>query len=107
MIKKILLASLFAAAATTSAAALAEPQTWSFSYQGFFDERAGLWNPGHTVSGSFSGEDLNHDRKIGLDELSSLIIAGQEYGPSCSPVFYFNCYTNTFQFDTGTGCVFR
>jgi hypothetical protein len=107
MSKRILLASLLAAtaltSALTSASASADLQTWSYGYTGFFDDNAGVWNPDYTIGGSFAGEDRNHDRKISFDELSSLTINGQEYGPNCPSEFYFRCSTAAFNYDIAAG----
>ncbi|WEF32163.1 PEP-CTERM sorting domain-containing protein [Pseudoduganella chitinolytica] len=51
--------------------------TWTFTYQGF--EREGTFDPDFKLSGSFSGDDLDADNVIELNELASLVLDGRVY----------------------------
>lgn len=51
--------------------------TWTFTYQGF--ERDGTFDPDYKLLGSFSGDDLDADNVLELDELTSLVLEGQVY----------------------------
>lgn len=54
--------------------------TWTFTYQGF--ERDGTFDPDYKLLGSFTGDDLDADNVIELDELTNLVLEGQTYvGP--------------------------
>nr|WP_235914141.1 PEP-CTERM sorting domain-containing protein [Rugamonas rivuli] len=54
----------------------ATADTWQFSYTGFYDADAGVFDPNYRVAGSFSGIDTNFDNKIEKSELTSLKLQG-------------------------------
>ncbi|TFW32778.1 hypothetical protein [Massilia horti] len=76
----------------SAAAARAEPSPWWFSYTGFYHEVTtdsgppipGEFDPQHQITGSFLGEDLNHDNMIDRSEISMLKINGLDY-IACPP----------------------
>lgn len=51
--------------------------TWTFTYQGF--ERDGVFDPAYKLLGSFTGNDLDSDNVITLNELTNLVLDGDVY----------------------------
>ena len=78
----------------------AAPETWQFTYTGFFDQLAGRFIPDHVLRGEFTGEDINHDGIIDTGELTSIIIDGGQNYKTCggteSP--YYVCGVGPFSF---------
>ncbi len=98
MLKTIALAALMAA----SCAANAAHNTWDFSYTGFLDESTGAFLADYTISGSFSGEDLNHDGVLDKSEVFSLMLNGMNFiacaGDSNE---FYHCGTDAFDYRIG------
>ncbi|OFA07107.1 PEP-CTERM sorting domain-containing protein [Duganella sp. HH101] len=68
----ILASALVSLAAITPATA----DTWQFSYTGFYDADAGVFDPNYRIAGSFSATDANHDSRIEKSELTDFTING-------------------------------
>jgi hypothetical protein len=81
----------------------AAPETWQFTYTGFFDQLAGRFITDHVQRGEFTGEDINHDGIIDTGELTSIIIDGGQNYKTCggteSP--YYVCGVGPFSFTPG------
>lgn len=80
----------FFTAALLTALATATPvqaQSWNFSYTGFqyvYQDNPDFppiseYRPDLNVSGTFTGQDSNHDGVISHDELTSLVVSGYDY----------------------------
>ena len=100
MFKKMMYGVFFAVCCTCAHAEAATPSQWEFSWTGF----TVYWPPGDysnkIVSGTFSGNDSNHNGKIELGELSELIIGGSELtncGTSASRI----CKIDSFSYVLG------
>lgn len=106
--RTILLATLFAASASSAHAA---PTTWNFSYTGFdattrtidlmsdLDETTHVARPDLSIGGHFTGFDDNHDGTIGLSELKGFDFNGFDYmGCMASPSPYSHCNIERFSF---------
>ena len=97
MIKRALCTTL----ALLCSTAYADDPHWTFSYTGFYDQQAGHFDPAMGLSGTFTGEDLNHDQIIDKSELTSLKIGWRSY-LSCPyeyPVIS-SCGVDAFSFNT-------
>lgn len=92
----------------SSAAGMAAPQTWEFSYTGFYNQLTGRFEPGHVLAGAFTGEDRNDDGVIDAGELSSMLIYGDRDYKTCggteSP--YYACGVGPFYFGPGNDLSF-
>lgn len=73
MMRKYLLCMSIAAGAL-GGPAYADETTWNFSYRGFDNVTTGQFEPTRLLTGSFTGEDRNHDGTIALDELSAFAL---------------------------------
>ena len=91
---KFVCASLLALCGTL---AQAEPGQWAFSYTGFYGEQEATFLPWHSLSGSFAGEDSNHDGRLERTELTSLKIGLVDY-IGCETTEFHTCGTEQFQF---------
>ncbi len=80
----------------------AEPGQWAFTYTGFYSEQEAKFLPQWTLSGSFAGEDSNHDGLLERSELSSLRIGPVDY-ISCESTEFHACGTKEFQFALPAG----
>lgn len=102
---KPLLASLLTMLA---AAAGAAPQTWQFTYTGFYNVLTGQFEPQRVLAGEFSGEDLNDDLVIDNSELQTMIVYGEMNYKACqgneSP--YYVCGVGPFYFGPGNDLAF-
>jgi hypothetical protein len=94
MLKKLMPAVLLTLAATS---AQADSTTWTFTYQGLFDESVGVFDPRIKVSGSFTAEDLDRDGTIRMDELSALTVSNVSYRP-CSFNDGYVCSLDSFTY---------
>lgn len=65
---------LASALLSLAAATPATADTWQFTYTGFYDADAGVFDPNYQVAGSFSGVDANFDNKIEQSELTSFTL---------------------------------
>jgi len=101
MLKKLLCAALLAAGA---ASVHAEETTWQFTFRGFTDAATGVFAPGVTLSGTFTGADNNGDGLIVREELSSFSTAGYTYltpaGDGCAQAWnpYLRCEVGDFSY---------
>ncbi|WGG48989.1 PEP-CTERM sorting domain-containing protein [Rugamonas sp. DEMB1] len=95
MLQKLLCASLLASCSLAAQAAGAQ---WNFVYTGFLDEYSHTFDPTMTASGSFTGEDLNHDNIIQLSELSRLDVAGANH-LNCG--YHVTCAAPSFSYQLG------
>ena len=104
MSKTVAIAAVLAAILATSSAASAAagPSTWTFSYTGFFNQNANVFDSTYQLSGSFSGSDLNSDGLIGRDEITAFSVGGTNYvacaGNSNSN---YQCGVDTFSYKLG------
>ncbi|MFP5390832.1 MAG: PEP-CTERM sorting domain-containing protein [Gammaproteobacteria bacterium] len=94
MRSKLLFAGLLALCTSLVQAAPAE---WSFTYTGFYSKEQDTFLPNWTLSGSFAGEDLNHDGVLVREELTSLRVGYVDY-ITCESNEYHNCSTKDFSF---------
>jgi hypothetical protein len=89
-------------------AAAAEPQTWQFTYTGFYNALTGQFEPKRTLAGEFTGEDLNDDLIIDSGELQTMIVYGERNYKGCqgeeSP--YYACGVGPFYFGPGNDLSF-
>lgn len=79
---------------------------WEFKWQGFEvnNPEGHHFNPDLTYTGSFAGVDANNDNIIGLGELTSLIISGQQFaGCTGTPTNGASCTVNSFSFSAAGG----
>ena len=101
---------LGAAALLGCTAAHAQTSTWTFTYTGFFHEEAGVFRPEISLSGEFTGADLDGDGLIARDELSGFQLF-HDYPrdfldcPDLYPESY-NCGVSSFSFDPQGGLAF-
>jgi PEP-CTERM motif len=96
MLRKIVSVAVLAAAA---GAVHAEATTWTFAYQGFFDETNEVFDPRIKISGSFTAEDLDHDGTIRVDELTQFKVWGDDFLTwDCQYTSGFHCYINEFTY---------
>ena len=104
MFKTAAFAAVFAATLATSSAASAtgNPTTWTFSYTGFYNQNAGVFDHSYRLAGSFTGSDLNSDGSIGKDEITAFNLGGTNYvacaGDSNA---YYKCGVETFSYEVG------
>jgi PEP-CTERM motif len=99
MFKPLAFATLLAA----SCAATAAPGTWTFTYTGFYDNSSSMFLQDRTLSGMFSGEDVDSDGVIGVSEITSLLIGDTDYatcGAGGNP--YYQCGAESFSFNLGS-----
>lgn len=102
MKNKLLCAALFVAGLSS---AHAVTTTWNFGYQGFVKQATGVFDPQMSYSGTFTGEDLNLDGVVALDELIHFESQGLRYlpkqiiigGGGCGSRF-LRCHVNYFSF---------
>lgn len=84
------------------ASAQSSSGTWAFSYTGFLDYDTWIFDPEPRINGTFSGADLDGDGIITGDELTSLVIDGQEYIIDCDTDDYYNrCGFTSFSWVIG------
>ncbi|GGY38255.1 PEP-CTERM sorting domain-containing protein [Pseudoduganella albidiflava] len=114
MLKLILSAGLLAASAVTAQAAETE---YAFQWTGFAElspmDELIAWYPNITYSGTFRGEDIDHDSVIRLDEISSLrmtdyhpdfVVGCPAAGPSV--VGPSDCMLTSFTYELGGDLAF-
>jgi hypothetical protein len=103
MFKTVALAALMAASCAASAAT----NTWTFTYTGFTDDNSHEFLPGRTLSGTFTGSDINVDGFVDKSEISSLLIGGMDY-VTCGAASgeYFKCGADSFSYHIGGGLDF-
>lgn len=83
--------------ALCSSAAHAAPSEWLFTYTGFYSEQEAKFLPHWTLSGSFAGEDHNHDGILARSELSSLKVGLVDF-ITCESNEFHHCGTSAFEF---------
>lgn len=82
--------------------ASAETGTWNFSYTGFFDQNAGMFDAQRQLVGSFTGDDADGDGILSRSEISSLKLNGFEYvGCESESNAYYHCGADTFSYTPG------
>lgn len=93
----------FLCAVLAACAIPAHGGTWTFEYRGFHDAIAGVFLPGRTLAGSFSGRDDDGDGAIGRAELTSLVVGGVDF-IACESQSnqYWRCGTDAFAYRDGT-----
>lgn len=98
MLKKILCAGLLASGVAVPAAA----ESWTFSYVGFYNQEAGFFDSTRVLSGSFSGEDWNHDGVLSKTELTDLYVNGTDFiGCAASSGGDYYCGASNFTYSAG------
>lgn len=88
-------------------AAHADPISWGFSFNGFFDSMSNSFLPDEIIAGSFKGNDLDGDGILEKEELLSLVVGELDY-VACAPTSnaqYF-CGATGFSFSPDTGLHF-
>lgn len=102
--RTILLAAILGAGTAQAA-----PTTWQFSYTGFYTTVDATYEretthtegflPQSSITGGFTGSDLDGDGAIALSELSSFDVMGREY-ISCiaAPSPYGRCNISRFRY---------
>ncbi len=88
-------------------AAHADPISWGFSFNGFYDSVSNSFLPDETISGSFKGNDLDGDGTLRKDELLSLVVGELDY-VACAPTSnaYYFCGATGFSFSPDGGLHF-
>jgi hypothetical protein len=82
-----------------STAVQADPSSWTFEYRGFYPWNGPGFDPNVTLTGSFTGEDLNHNNIIERSELSALTAIGMEFvGCNGDRTIYHYCEVKNFSF---------
>ncbi|WUR14141.1 PEPxxWA-CTERM sorting domain-containing protein [[Empedobacter] haloabium] len=101
MFKKLAIAGMMAGSLAISAAASAA-NTWQFAYVGFFDEDNWMFVQDRTITGSFTGSDVNHDGIIEKEEITEFVLNGTDY-MACSSMNspYNYCGTDRFRYELG------
>lgn len=91
--------------ACASPGAYAGEQSWAFTYTGFMEYPVGVFQPDHTLSGTFKGTDLDNDGTLTAPELSSFFIGSEYVGCTTvhGPESNFTCSLNGFSFNPATG----
>lgn len=98
MFKTIAVIGLMAVSFGASAAT----GTWNFSYTGFFDQNAGVFDAQRQLLGSFSGYDADGDGILSRTEISSLKLNGFEYvGCESGSNEFYHCGADTFSYTPG------
>ena len=77
--RKLWLSATLLAASFLAVSADAAAGTWNFSYQGFTNAGTGQFDPNYSLTGGFTGSDLNGDGTLTVNELTELIIDGLPY----------------------------
>ena len=95
-----LLALAFPLACASATAAEPAVQTWSYSFTGFHHVQSDMFDPALTISGSFSGADLNADNTIDRSELTAMTFRGFDF-LACGTESYFTCQLDAFSFTPG------
>lgn len=104
MFKTAAIAIVLAATLATSSAASAAggPGTWTFTYTGFYNQNAGVFDSAYQLAGSFTGSDANSDGFIGRNEITAFNLGGTNYvacaGDSND---YYSCGVETFNYKVG------
>ena len=99
MLKKILCAGLLASSSVFAHAAV---QSFTFSYAGFYDEENATFDSAQILSGSFSGEDGDHDGRFSKGELTTLMVGGTDYiACAASNSSYYQCGAENFSYSKG------
>jgi hypothetical protein len=98
---------LCAATLLCSTAAWADAPHWTFTYKGFQIAETNTFDPRSELVGTFTGQDLNHDMRIDLTELTSLKIGFIDFlnCPDSYPLSY-SCNVRAFSFDMNGGLDF-
>lgn len=105
--KSLLTAGALLALSFSSAFAHAQPIHWTFSYTGFHDQEAQSFDPGMTLSGSFSGDDANGDGLLERQELASLMVGDTDYvACSAGNNASYHCGVDSFAFTAAHGLSF-
>lgn len=90
-----------------SAFSHAQPVHWTFGYTGFQDQEAGIYLPGMTLSGDFSGIDADGDGVLAREELASLLVGGKDYiACAAASNAYYHCGVDRFAFSSAGGLSF-
>lgn len=106
MLKKILAVGVLTSTLSVPAAQAGE---WSFTYSTFRDAGTGILDPNYRVSGSFTGEDTNHNGWLERDELTSLNLASTMMSSRdymlCGMIWEpgVQCSVNSFSYQIGHG----
>lgn len=103
MLKKLLPVALLV---FTAATAQATERTWTWSYQGFYDQTAAKFDPSFEVRGTFTGDDLNKDGTISLQELTSFEM-GYYTEDACANEYGAHCYVDAFSFSSDRKLAFK
>jgi hypothetical protein len=97
MFKALSVALLLASGATAHAA-----QTWNFTYTGFYDENANVFDATRKVAGSFTGSDDNSDGILGKSEITAFFLNDVNYiACSADSNPYYQCGTDRFSYEIG------
>ena len=99
MLKKLSIAGIIAGSLALSAAASAA-NTWQFAYEGFLDAENWTFTD-HTISGSFTGNDMNADGVLELGEISQFVLNGTDYMACGTGSPYNYCGTDRFHYVLG------
>ncbi|WP_181259254.1 PEP-CTERM sorting domain-containing protein [Pseudoduganella armeniaca] len=103
MLKKLLPVALLA---LTAATAQATERTWTWTYQGFYNQASAKFDPSFKVSGTFTGDDLNRDGTISLQELTSFEM-GYYTADACANEYGAHCYVDAFSFSSDRKLAFK
>lgn len=96
-----------AALALCCTAAHADPISWGFSFNGFYDSATSSFLPQEVIQGSFRGNDLNGDGLLARDELMSLVVGELDYiACASSSNAYYQCGATSFSFSQEKGLNF-
>jgi opacity protein-like surface antigen len=98
---------LAAALLLGSAPAHAQPVHWTFSYTGFQDQEAGVFQPDMVLAGAFSGDDADGDGVLEREELQSLRVGDLDY-VACAAAgnASYHCGADSFLFSPAQGLSF-
>ncbi|WP_020653240.1 PEP-CTERM sorting domain-containing protein [Massilia niastensis] len=88
--------------------AFGAPATWTFTYTGFYDVEAQAFDPAATLSGSFTGEDLDQDGILVLSELDALLVSplnspSSMIGCADAYPYYQSCALERFSYSAADG----
>lgn len=93
-------------------AAAGAPTTWTYTYTGFHDVETRTFDPAATLSGSFTGEDLDSDGILELSELDSLLVPplnlpSSMIGCAYAYPYYQSCALERFSYSAADGLAFK
>ena len=102
--RNIFSAAILAACCVAGQSAVAAE--WEFKWQGFevYNPGGHYFDPTLSYTGSFAGVDANNDNIIGLNELTSLIISGNQFaGCTGTSTNGTSCTLDSFSFSVAGG----